>query len=66
MGIRRFFLRVLRVSNFQLNLRTPWNRHSLLPADRRPGMHQLIEDQDPLPLTPEDRDFLRKLRICAD
>ncbi len=28
-----------------------------------PGMHQPMEDEDPLRLTVNDREFLRKLRI---
>ena len=31
-----------------------------------PGMHQVLDDPDELALTPEDREFLRKLGIGSD
>lgn len=36
---------------------------SLLLLRRAPGMHQPIEDEEPLQLTINDREFLRSLRI---
>jgi hypothetical protein len=37
----------------------------LLILDRSPGMHQVMEMEDELQLTPEDQSFLGQLRIAA-
>jgi hypothetical protein len=37
----------------------------LLIVDRSPGMHQVMEDEEELQLTPEDQSFLGRLRIAA-
>jgi len=37
-----------------------------LAVYRSPGMHQVFDEPDERPLTPEDREFLRRLEIGGD
>jgi hypothetical protein len=39
---------------------------ALLAVYRSPGMHQVFDEPNELALTPEDREFLRKLGIGSD
>jgi hypothetical protein len=32
-------------------------------VNSRPGMHQIIDDQDAVPLTQDDRELLRQMKI---
>jgi hypothetical protein len=38
----------------------------LLAVYRSPGMHQVFDEPDEIALTPEDREFLRKLGVGGD
>jgi len=36
----------------------------LFTLNRSPGLHQVLEEEDELQLTPEDTMFLHQLKIC--
>lgn len=41
-------------------------REPAMVFDRRPGMHQEIDDQDGFRLTEEDKQLLRQMKIHTD
>jgi hypothetical protein len=57
---------LLCISKLGLNMRDDLCLEALPGIDRTPGMHQIIDEQDTPSLTPDDRKFLRDLRIAAD